>query len=223
MRKTLPLLTLGFLLSCSDNQEASPPPEKPLNYNMTLDAKPISKTAVRFIVNTNLPLPVEVMADLNLAGQKDDDVWVGYQEKVFLTKPTTEFVLDTAKSDKPLPSAKYEAGVSFYPRWGAERNPDAKNAPNLSAADLVSLAPTELSAKEVTQKLERQRWVMGNTHMNMPWDEQSFVEKLGPYEKSRATLSHLHDAYYFPEADMTLIVNRLKGEMTIWRMGRATR
>ena len=66
-------------------------------------------------------------------------------------------------------------------------------------------------------------WVMENIIMNMPWDEKAMVEQLGQYEKSDSTLSHLHDAYFFPEADMTLIVNRFKHEITIWRSGRASR
>jgi hypothetical protein len=216
--------TLAFAIAlavtgCSDEpastkQEVALPAEPKL----LLNVEPISKDVVRFIVTTNLPTPFDVAASVNLAGQDDDDVWVGHSEFVTLTQPTTTFTLDTSKAQDPLPKGEYEAEVNFYPNW--KQNQKLKSVPKLTVVKSIELKGSGESIAAATRRNEQQRWVMATTHMNMPWDEQLFVSKLGPYEKGQADLSHLHDAYYFPEADMTLIVNRLKNELTIWRKGR---
>jgi len=64
---------------------------------------------------------------------------------------------------------------------------------------------------------------MSNLDMNTPWNENEFVARLGRYESTPSTMSRLHEALYFPDADMTLIVNRVRNEVTIWRMGRTVR
>lgn len=217
------------LLGCSRGEQgpapvkqapaAKTPAAKP---EISLKATPISDHAVRFEVRTTLPLPVEVMADLNLAGQKPTDIWIGYQERITLTEPVSTFVLDTSKSDDILPSGDYEAGVAFYPRWGAAGNPAAAKAPELAATQTVTLTASGTSRAAAERKNVLQGWVMENVAMNTPWNEAQYVARLGRYQKRPSTMSHLHDAYYFPEADMTLIVNRLRNEITIWRLGNVT-
>ena len=201
---------------------ASKPPVAAATPEITLKAKVISDHAVEFEVHTTLPLPVQVMADLNLAGQKPTDTWIGYQERVTLREPVSTFVLDTSKSDDILPSGDYEAGVAFYPRWGATGNPAAARAPELTASQTVRLAASGTSRASAERKNVLQGWVMENVPMNTPWNEAQYVARLGRYQKRPSTMSHLHDAYYFPEADMTLIVNRLRNEITTWRMGNVT-
>jgi len=196
--------------------------EVPANPVLELDVTPISAYEAQFRVSTNLPPPVTVVAGLDLADQKPDDVWIGYSEHVVLTGATTTFVLDAAKAEDPLPAASYEAGVSFYPRWGAEGNPAAKAFPELEAVQLVELQASGQTREAAVRRVELQKWVMLNINMNVPWDERFYVNKLGQYQKSKADLSRLHDAYYFPDADVTLLVNRLRGELTLWRLGRAT-
>lgn len=195
----------------------------PANPQIALRAEPVSSNEVRFVVTTNLPLPVEVMASVSLAGQRPDATWIGHQQRVTLERPTTTFVLDTSAAQRPLPRGSYEAEISFYPRWGAARNSAAAAAPELNAVQAITLQGSGMARADAELRNERQRWVMENVVMHTPWNEASFVDRLGRYEKSQAELSHLHDAYYFPGADMTLIVNRLLGEVTIWRMGRASR
>ena len=63
---------------------------------------------------------------------------------------------------------------------------------------------------------------MGNIGMNVPWNRENFEARLGPAQKGPSTMSRLHDAYYFPNADMTFLVNRLKNEVTVWRVGDVT-
>ena len=193
-----------------------------INYELSITAREISSTKIELIIKTNIPLPVEVMTGVDLAGQKRKDIYIGYSERIRLELPTTVHVLDTAKSDKSLPSGQYEAVVSFYKRWGAKKgNPDARSVPDMEASSPISLGGDGTSAENEHARRQAQKWVIENVPMQHPWNEAFFVDRLGHYKMYKATLSHLHDAYYFPDADMTLIVNRLKQEVTIWRFGRA--
>ncbi|MGI8704633.1 MAG: hypothetical protein ACR2JJ_02360 [Sphingomicrobium sp.] len=175
-------------------------------------------------MNTNIPLPIEVMAGVSLTGQEDEDTYIGTDKRITLEKPTTEFDLPTVNVHRErLPEGEYVAEVSFYPRWGV-KNEAAKGVPEThGASSTFQLANKSLSADDAKRRLEQQRWVMENVVSRTPWDEAAFVAKLGEYQKSPATLSRLHDAYYFAGPDMTLIVNRLRGEVTVWRKGRASR
>lgn len=195
----------------------------PATAQLSVEAVPQGDTQVRFVVTTNLPTPVEVMAGVALAGQKPDDVFIGHTERVILDGPRTEFVVDTSAAREPLPSGEYDAEVSFYPRWGAEnRNPAAKLAPELEATDRLALGGSGENRADAERRNELQRWVMGNIGMNVPWNRENFETRLGQARKGPSTMSRLHDAYYFPDADMTFLVNRLKNEVTIWRMGDVT-
>ena len=190
---------------------------------MSVEATPLDATHVKFVVTTNMPTPVEVMASIGLEGQKPDDVFIGTNEKVTLNGPRTEFVLDTSDARKPLPSGNYEAEVAFYPRWGADNgNPAAKSVPKLSTKARVELSGSGESRANAERRNELQRWVMSNVNMNVPWNRANYEAKLGKARKGPSTMSHLHDAYYFPDADMTFLVNRLKNEVTVWRMGDVT-
>ena len=197
---------------------ASKPPSAP---SIEVSAEPATATAVKFVVSTNVPTPIQVMANIDLAGQKADDVYIGYGERITLTGPVTTFTIDGSKAREPLPGGDYEARVTFYPRWGAEGNEPARSAPEMT--DMVKLrlvASGELRADAEGRNV-KQVWLMENVIIGTPWNEGEFVAKLGKYRKAKSTLSQLHDAYYFPAADMTLIVNRLKNEVTTWREGEA--
>jgi len=195
----------------------------PATAQLSVEAMPQGDTEVRFVVSTNLPTPVEVMAGVALIGQKPDDVFIGYTERVKLDGPRTEFVVDTFAAREPLPSGDYDAEVSFYPRWGTENgNPAAKAAPKLEATDRITLGGSGENRADAERRNELQRWVMGNIGMNVPWNRHNFEARLGPARKGPSTMSRLHDAYYFPNADMTFLVNRLRNEVTIWRTGDVT-
>lgn len=198
----------------------------PAKAELNLDAVVTGDATVEFTVTTNLPLPVEIMADVNLAGQADDDTYIGFGDRMTLDKPETVFTLDGSDKDI-LPTGAYEAEVDFYPRWGAENgNPEAARAPRLTAMVPIEIkgnGTLPITIEEANRRNSMQKWVMGTVGMNEPWDRARFEGQLGPCEKGPSTLSKLHDAYYCPEADVTLIVNRLRNEMTVWRLGKATK
>lgn len=190
---------------------------------IAIETNVLDEGRVSFQIETTIPVPVEVMVGVSLKGQAPDDVYIGYSERLRVEQASTLFVLDTRLAKDPLPDGEYEAEVTFYPRWGAKNgNPAAESLPELRAKSDITFSGTGIDRSSAERKNELQKWVMLNLEMNMSWNRTTFEEKLGKSVKGPSTMSHLHDAYYFPEADVTLLVNRLKNEMTIWRLGDVT-
>lgn len=224
-------LIVAAMLMASCGQPSPKPPEQaaPIGpSSIQVEATPISPTVIKTIITTNLPLPVTVMASVDLPDQAGDDVYIGYSERVTLINPRTETLIDTSSgstsspANTPLPSGAYDLNVTFYPRWGAPDNPKAAAL----TSDVVGRTRVELggsgASRETAQLMnDRRRWVMENVVVHTPFDETSFRRRLGDFEKSAATLNN-HDAYYFPGADMTMIVNRTRRDVAIWRMGKAS-
>ncbi|HEX8300156.1 hypothetical protein [Sphingomonas sp.] len=201
--------------------ETASPRTMPAKPFLSIEPKALDAHRVQLTIGTNLPMPIKVATSIDLRGQKPTDTYIGYSEFITLTGASTTVVLDTSKSDKPLPAGDYDATVDFFPKWGAEGNELAKGAPQLHAEKQLKLAGSSGSAADARQLNEHQSWVMENVAMNMPWSKASFERRLGKSDKGRSDLSHLHDAYYFPGADMTLLVNRLQNQVTTWKMGNA--
>ena len=88
-------------------------------------------------------------------------------------------------------------------------------------ASFAALPPAPAETPEYTQQDQLRRWVMDNAMPGTGWNLDRFSSQLGPFEHVQSTLPN-HTAYYFARPDMTIIVNSLRGEVTIWRMGRAS-
>lgn len=221
---------MGFLYSSRDTTEErlatkTEEPvdtEEPTNFEILVEASTISAYAVTLTIRTNIPLPIEVMASVSIKGQKPTDTYIGMSKRVRITSAEQTVTLD-GESEK-LPAGEYMAEVTFYPRWGAENGPEeAKEIKEeiVGNADVI-LSGSGESKSQADQRNIDQLWVMENVTIGTPWNESQFVEQLGQFSKSEADLN-FHDAYYFPRADMTIIVNHLKNSVGIWRMGRATK
>ena len=192
--------------------------------SLSVTPRAIDKNKVELTIRTNLPLPVTVAASIDLAGQAPTDTYIGYQgDDITLRQPETTVILDTSLADKPLPTGRYQASVAFYPAWGAEGNRDAANAPELHADVPFNLGGSGQTATSAGLRDRRQAWVMESLYSNARWNKRNMEHQLGPSEKGVSDLSPLHDAYYFSGADVTLIVNRVRNEVSIWRLGRATK
>ncbi len=192
------------------------------DFKISIEATPISQYEVSLNVKTNIPLPVEVMASVSIKGQNPKDTYIGVSQRIKLTSPEQTVKLD-GKSEN-LPSGEYLAEVTFYPKWGVENgSAEAKriNAEIIGQAD-VTLSGSGANKTQTDAQNIAQKWVMLNVDIGMPWNEGQFVAKLGKFSKSASDLN-LHDAYYFEDADMTIIVSRVKNTVAVWRMGRATK
>lgn len=191
------------------------------DYKITVKATAVSSFEVLLNVNTNIPLPVEVMASLSIKGQNPQDTYIGVSERVRLTSPEQIITIDGTEEN--LPSGDYVAEVSFYSRWGAENGSEAAKqiTSDIIGQSDVTLSGSGESKNQADEQNIAQRWVMLNVDIGMPWNEGLFVERLGQFSTTASTLN-LHDAYYFEDADMTIIVSRAHDTVAVWRMGRAT-
>ena len=205
------------------NAPAEPSEQGPdEGYSIAVHAKVLSAYRVQFTVRTNIPLPVEVMASLDLKGQNPKDPHVGTDDRIRLRRSPQTFILDGTK--RKLPGGAYDAEVVFYPRWGVKNgNPKARQiAERVKGATLVRLKGSGESARDVVERKRLQRWVMGNVSTGTKWNEGLFRERLGAYTVIPAEWRY-HEAYYFSKADMTILVNTLKRDVTVWRLGRASK
>jgi hypothetical protein len=78
-----------------------------------------------------------------------------------------------------------------------------------------------LTEKQAEEQNKLQRWVLDNVYMWNPWKPETVVAVLGQYQK-RPSEKPVWDAYYFPKADMTILVARQANVEMVWRYGRAT-
>lgn len=226
------IVLAAILLACpsctvpKDTHQAAPDAAATVAAQAALSVTPrvLDEHRVELAITTSMPLPVKVATSIDLAGQKSDDTYIGYQgDFLTLHQPTTRVVLDTSKAGHPLPAASYVASVDFFPTWGAEGNAEAAKMPEAHASQVFALGGSGRTRGSAIKLAERQKWVIANVTPNDPWDRRRFERELGPAQRSRSDLSPLHDAYYFAGADMTLIVNRVRREVSVWRIGRATK
>ncbi len=108
--------------------------------------------------------------------------------------------------------------VDFYPNW--KENKALKNIPKIHTEKLITLTGSGKTVEEVTKKRDQQMWVMENVILKYPWDKIALERKLGKSIKGKASLQlRHHEAYYFPDIDITMNVNTLLKEVTTWDIG----
>jgi len=193
-------------------------------YMIDVKVEELGPTKVKFTTSTNLPLPVQVMAGISLQGQKPDDTWVGFNQKVKLKNKDQTFTLNFSK--KPLPAGSFDAEVTFYPRWGAKNgNPiAAKIGSNIEGVSMIHLAGDGQNAEDRMARDKMQLWIMENVNPATPYIESRMRAQLGrsePVEVIRMN-PNIIKGHYFPKADMTIYVNVLKNEYVTFRKGRDT-
>ncbi len=195
-----------------------------VDYYIKLSATSISEYVVKCEINTNIPLPVEVMASINLIDQNPDDLYIGYSEKVVLKDSIQTVVLNSAY--KKLPSGNYTAEITYYPQWGAENgNPKALEIKKtLKGKYDVLLKGSGVSATDFLQKKNKQFWVMENVWTGINWDKNLVVSEIGTYQELVVTCMNpdIIKAYYFTDADMTIFVRANKQSVLTWEKGQAT-
>ncbi|PRY78211.1 hypothetical protein CLV80_104176 [Yoonia maritima] len=210
-----------YSTSVTQSADGTIPDVDPTDYFISVQATPVSDYVVSLVVTTNIPLPVEVMAGVSAKGQAPTDTFIGVSKRIELTSPEQTIELD-GRSES-LPSGEYTADVTFYPRWGAENGTEqAKTIEQeiIGAVD-VTLSGSGESRDQADQRNVAQKWVMENVSVGTVWNESQFVQRMGQFEKSASTLN-LHDAFFFPETDMTIIVSRVNNTIATWRLGEAT-
>ena len=94
----------------------------------------------------------------------------------------------------------------------------------IHARQTITLKGTGESPEAAQQRENDRRWVMGNLYAGTRWNRSSWVDRFGKPQQLTTTRWNpdIVKAYYFESLDMTIFVNELKGEVSLWRIGRKT-
>jgi hypothetical protein len=224
------LLCVSFILSCGENhdkdneveiQEGNMETTLPDSLFIDLDINIKTEDVIEYLVQTNIPLPVQCMFGIDLEGQDPDDIWIGSSQKVTINKSPFSYELDISKSK--LSSGNYQASVSYYHYWGARDGNDLSKQIKENIENSVNVVLVT-SNDNVTKKKEsdkKQLWVMENLWVGVKWDKKNVVNHLGKYEKLIVSNknSNIVKVFYFPDADMTIFVSKPLNEILTWRSG----
>ena len=181
-----------------------------------------TENVIEFTIETNIPLPIEIMASIDLKNQNPDDVHIGTRKKIKIDK--SPLVFDFNIAEAKLPSGEYQTKVTFYPKWGAKNGNELarKIQTAISGFSSIELSTSHESAERTIEFNRKQSWVMDNVAIETPWDENKFKIALGNFDELQVTNRNpkIIKVYYFPEADMTIFVNKLKKSVLTWRTGK---
>lgn len=226
MKKLTILMAVLVLCSCSSNSNKDQTSSKedkslPANPMIDLEATVKNESTVNFLIKTNIPLPVEFMASIDLKDQKPDEIYIGCSKIIKVESSPYSFDFDI--SEQKLPSGEYNAEVTFHPQWVADNgNELAKNIiKKVMGSMSINLKTAYGSADERKKIDKKQSWVMDNVIVGTIWNVEEFVEKLGKYQELKVTNRNakIIKVYYFPEADMTIFVSKPKKSVLTWRIG----
>ncbi|MBE0506642.1 MAG: hypothetical protein IBX50_07970 [Marinospirillum sp.] len=201
----------------AENKSASHPPE---GYSVSVSGRSLNDSQVHLVLTTSIPGTIELMASISLADQAPDDTWIGKNERVRLVNGIGQATFDVSD----LPTGQYEVAANFYPRWGFqdEESRSSGVSESLEHSHPISLKGSGESSELVAQRNEDQQWVIENVIMGSEWDPSFWRDRFGEWEEFPVTTRNpdIISNYYFESLEMTLIVNTLKDEVVVWRMGR---
>ena len=223
MRHTLARTAAAFTLAALLGSAADA-----AKYWIRVNATPTGPYTVTVRITTNLPGTPTLAADMSLAGQADTDPYIGtHFKRVRITAGKGSVTLDGHRPRDPLPAGKYNVTVSFHPMWNENRDTARKLnvTDSLTGSAPVHLKASGVSAQVTVQKKKAQGWVMRNLDMDTPMRDARLVERFGRYVELPLESGNprVLKMWYFPSIDMTFMVNVLKDEVVLWRMGRANR
>jgi len=182
---------------------------------------------VEYKIETNIPLPIEVIVSLDATGGTDEDPYIGRSKKVLIdTSPFIYSLVTTLDGMTPiqdlLPTGKYNANVKFYPNWGAKNgNPAAKQIKSKVFASKTIELVTTSSIGLLRQRLKKRWWGM-DVAIYDEWDRNKFTQHMGELQELQVINKNpeIVKVYYFVEADMTVFVSKPLNQVLIWRLGK---
>jgi len=203
----------------------------PQNPKMDLEVS-YENNQLIFNIETNIPLPIEVMIGISPKNSSPTDPAYGFSGRVKIDKSPIQFIRDAKDTYglKPtdLKNGTYEADVVFYPFWGAKNgNPlAAEIKEKISGTYTVNIgaSKSEGSIKSAVDQSKKQAWGM-NIVMKDKWIEKKFIQNLGKYQelKTKGRDPDEVKTYYFPEADMTFFVSVKRNQVLMWKLGKVDR
>lgn len=198
-------------------------------YTLQVTPRATGRYTVDIAIKTNLPPGAVLSISLGLAGQKPNDVFIGTDfVRATVQNGRAHAVIDGEKIAMPhgskLPAGTYDVEVNFYPLW--RENRALGLAQGLESVTRVKLGASGGSATSAQKKAAARKWVMLHVDMGDSWAKTNLVGRFGKYVEIPLAAGHGNPhvlaMYYFPGIDMTFMVNKLKGTIEVWRMGKAS-
>ncbi|MCZ6764432.1 MAG: hypothetical protein O7C63_05795 [Alphaproteobacteria bacterium] len=114
----------GTARDCGTTPPAAELPDPATDgYVIEINACELDASHIFFVIETNLPLPVEVVTGVNLIETPPEAIYIGHAERVQLAATQTVHRLDLSRVDPPLPAGAYEAKVAYFKPSGADASP----------------------------------------------------------------------------------------------------
>jgi hypothetical protein len=187
----------------------------------------IDNGMVNFDIDTDIPLPIEVMVSLSLRGLKSDDYAVGFSHRVKIDESPKTISFEAKNSygsQNLLPNGSYDAKVSFYTSWGTN-NPTIKSTypKNIITSQKVQLK-SNLSIRKQKSLDKMQGWGI-NVSIGDNWNEKLYEKNLGRLQElvTEGRDPNVVKTYYYPEADMTFFVSATTNKVLIWKLGKTNK
>ena len=182
---------------------------------------------VEITVETDIVGPIEVMAGVDLFGQKPDDVFIGATERLIINRSPQTLTIPILEPDGGfIPAGAYEATVSFYPWWGADEAPAETQAltEQIDATLPISIEGSGEIASEVQASrnayAQARDYVM-SLDIGQIFDGSELAYVLGAPE--RLEVMNRNGAivgWYYEMPDMTVFQNTNNREIVTWRDGK---
>jgi len=216
--------------STKDNAAPTNPKESnkyesvPSNPTINLHATVQDENKVVFVIETNFPLPIDLMASISLKNQKPNDTYIGSSMRITIKTSPYTYHLDISEDD--LPSGEYEAAVKFYPLWGADNgNELAKNIKSeVESVYSLSLTTSHGTSENRMDQDKKQQWAIEHADIGTDWNSTTYVSALGSYQeltlKNTDRDPNVVKVYYFKEADMTIFVSKPRQTILMWKSGK---
>lgn len=171
---------------------------------------------VSFLIETNIPLPIEAMASLDLKWQSDDDTYIGSSKRIEIKKTPFEFTIDLTEDE--LPNGEYVANINFYPVWWAKNELAKKIENEISAAQDIIISNWYWTPQERKELKDNQLWVMENLWAGTERNINTVKSKIWNYEEIDVIKNPIVvQAFYFPKADVTIFVSKPKKNIITYK------
>lgn len=131
------------------------------NYYLAVEPLILPDGQIKLQITTNILGTIEVMTALSLHGQADKDIWIGKDDRVQLNNGSGFTIFNT----NDLPKGKYDAEVSFYPKWGFKDSISRSSgiSQNIETSKTIMLPGSSVSPAVVLSKISNKEEIIQKT------------------------------------------------------------
>jgi len=188
-------------------------------YSLDIAAHLFDATRLSLAVFSDLPEPVNALLTVSLAGDNPDYAYSGFSRRLRVGGHGGRdlHLIALPQGSARLPAGLYDVALTIHPRWvrlgGAWQ---VARGGLLEAWTQIPLAPGE-EAVDARRPPPDTRFL--TALIGAAWRPEAVQTALGPMREQPTLFPDWSGRYYFPEADVTLAVDRRSGRLATWRPG----